>query len=86
MAAFGSVHAEFDCDTVKQRIKNALWGMFIADAMAMPVHWYYNRQAILDDFGDSGIEKYEDAPHPHPDAFFVGVGVGYGMKQVLGRG
>eukprot|EP00051_Salpingoeca_urceolata_P005800 m.77482 g.77482 ORF g.77482 m.77482 type:complete len:428 (+) comp14549_c0_seq2:295-1578(+) len=73
MAAFGSVHAEFDCDTVKQRIKNALWGMFIADAMAMPVHWYYNRQAILDDFGDSGIEKYEDAPHPHPDAFFVGM-------------
>jgi len=25
------------------RMKNALWGAFIADSIAMPVHWYYYR-------------------------------------------
>ncbi|NOR54762.1 MAG: ADP-ribosylglycohydrolase family protein [Sulfurovum sp.] len=53
------------------RLKNALWGAFIADAMAMPVHWYYQRKYIKEGF-DGGIKKYEDAPHPHPEAFMVG--------------
>jgi len=26
------------------RIAGALWGAFIADAMAMPTHWYYSLQ------------------------------------------
>lgn len=55
------------------RIKNALWGAFIADAMAMPVHWYYRRKYIKEEF-DGGITKYEDAPHPHPESFMVGMG------------
>ena len=25
-----------------KRIANALYGMLIADALAMPVHWFYN--------------------------------------------
>lgn len=54
------------------RIKNALWGAFIADAMAMPVHWYYQRKYIKEGF-DGGITKYEDAPHPHPESFMVGM-------------
>ncbi len=53
------------------RMKNALWGAFIADAMAMPVHWYYQRKYIQEGF-DGGITKYEDAPHPHPESFMVG--------------
>ncbi len=53
------------------RMKNALWGAFIADAMAMPVHWYYRRKYIREGF-DGGITKYEDAPHPHPESFMVG--------------
>ncbi len=24
------------------RIRGALWGMYIGDALAMPVHWYYD--------------------------------------------
>lgn len=28
------------------RIKNALWGAFIADSIAMPAHWYYRRKYI----------------------------------------
>lgn len=54
------------------RIKNALWGAFIADARAMPVHWYYRRKYIKEGF-DGGITKYEDAPHPHPESFMVGM-------------
>jgi ADP-ribosylglycohydrolase len=54
------------------RVKNALWGAFIADAMAMPVHWYYQRKYIKEGF-DGGIKKYEDAPHPHPESFMVGM-------------
>jgi ADP-ribosylglycohydrolase len=25
-----------------RRVANALYGMLIADALAMPVHWFYN--------------------------------------------
>ena len=54
------------------RLKNALWGAFIADAMAMPVHWYYQRKYIKEGF-EGGIQRYEDAPHPHPESFMVGM-------------
>ncbi|MDQ7042458.1 MAG: ADP-ribosylglycohydrolase family protein [Sulfurimonas sp.] len=53
------------------RIKNALWGAFIADSIAMPVHWYYQRKYIKEGF-EGGIQGYEDAPHPHPESFMVG--------------
>jgi ADP-ribosylglycohydrolase len=53
------------------RMKNALWGAFIADSIAMPVHWYYQRKYIKEGF-DGGIRWYEDAPHPHPESFMVG--------------
>ncbi len=53
------------------RMKNALWGAFIADSIAMPVHWYYQRKYIKEGF-DGGIKGYEDAPHPHPESFMVG--------------
>jgi len=36
------------------RMKNALWGAFIADSIAMPVHWYYQRKYIKYGF-DGGI-------------------------------
>ena len=39
------------------RLKNALWGAFISDAMAMPVHWYYQRKYIKEGF-EGGITKY----------------------------
>jgi len=54
-----------------QHLKNALWGIFIADAMAMPAHWYYKREYIQEGF-DGGITAYNDPPHPHPESFMVG--------------
>ncbi len=56
----------------KIRIENALWGLFISDALSMPAHWYYKREYIKRDFG--AITGYNDAPHPHPESFMVGNG------------
>ena len=57
----------------KQRLKNALWGIFISDAISMPAHWYYKRAYIREGF-DGAIKDYNDAPHPHPESFMVGGG------------
>lgn len=54
----------------KARVKNALWGLFISDAMCMPAHWYYNLESLKKDFGT--ISGYNDPPHPHPESFMVG--------------
>jgi ADP-ribosyl-[dinitrogen reductase] hydrolase len=56
----------------KQRIKNALWGLFIGDALAMPAHWYYNVDNIKRDF-DGGVTGYVAPPNPHPESFMVGM-------------
>lgn len=56
----------------RQRIRNALWGAFIGDALAMPVHWFYSPQRIREQFPE-GIGGYEAPPHPHPDAFMLGM-------------
>jgi len=32
-------------------IRGSLWGMFAADALSMPVHWYYDVGAIDSEFG-----------------------------------
>ncbi len=56
----------------KQRIRNALWGLFIGDALAMPAHWYYRVENIQRDF-NGGVTGYVDPPHPHPEAFMVGM-------------
>ena len=57
----------------KRRLKNALWGLFIGDALAMPAHWYYNLGNVVKDFG-GGLRGYVDPPHPHPESFMVGMG------------
>ena len=33
------------------RLRGALAGMFIGDALAVPAHWYYNRDELLRDYG-----------------------------------
>eukprot|EP00898_Chlorokybus_atmophyticus_P006429 jgi/Chlat1/6788/Chrsp51S00505 len=46
------------------RVRGALWGMFIADALAMPVHWYYNVDALRRDYGT--VNKYMAPKEFHP--------------------
>ncbi len=44
----------------------ALYGMYIGDALAMPVHWYYNRDALRADYG--WVTDYQAPRNPHPDS------------------
>ena len=56
----------------RRRIENALWGLFAGDALAMPAHWFYSLRNLREQF-DGGLKGYEDAPHPHPESFMVGM-------------
>lgn len=61
-----------DTQRLRRRISNALWGLFVGDALSMPVHWYYNRGNIDRDF-DGGVTGFETARHPHPESHMVGL-------------
>ncbi len=53
-------------DAIHSKIRGIISGLCIGDALAMPVHWYYNRQALSEDYG---MVKDYQAPHnPHPDS------------------
>ena len=43
-----------------------LYGLCIGDALAMPVHWYYNREALQKDYGL--VTDYMPPRNPHPDS------------------
>ena len=57
----------------RQLLQNALWSLFIGDALAMPAHWYYRVDNIRKEF-DGGIRDYQPPPHPHLESFMVGMG------------
>ncbi len=44
----------------------AVWGALIGDALAMPVHWYYDRVALRRDYGF--VREYRAPRNPHPDS------------------
>lgn len=46
--------------------KHAYQGSLIADALAMPVHWYYDRDALLADYGE--ISGFQAPKNPHHDS------------------
>ena len=45
---------------------SAFLGALVADAVAMPVHWYYDRDALDRDYGPVG--GYLAPRNPHPDS------------------
>lgn len=51
--------------TVQNRAGCA-WGSFIGDALAMPVHWYYDRAALRRDYGV--VREYLPPRNPHADS------------------
>ena len=71
---------------LREKIKNALWGAFIGDALGMPSHWYYDPDELSRDF-PSGISYYQAPPHPHPSSFLVGARYqpDVNTAQTLGR-
>jgi ADP-ribosylglycohydrolase len=48
------------------RALGALWGLFLGDALAMPVHWYYDRAALRRDYGE--VRDLLAPRNPHPDS------------------
>jgi ADP-ribosyl-[dinitrogen reductase] hydrolase len=55
--------------TRAERLRGALWGMFVGDALAMPVHWYYNIAALRHDFGV--IRDYQAPKAEHPSSIMA---------------
>lgn len=53
---------------IKSRATAALKLIYVADALSMPVHWFYNPQDIFNAF-PGGIQKFEAAPKYHPHDF-----------------
>ncbi len=51
------------------RMRGALWGMFIGDALAMPVHWYYSVSTLWQDFGQ--IRDYQAPKAHHPNSIMA---------------
>ncbi len=47
-------------------MKKAYLGSLLADALAMPAHWYYDREALRRDYGE--ISAFRAPKNPHPDS------------------
>lgn len=47
-------------------VLGAAWGSFIGDALAMPVHWYYDREALRRDY--DVVRDFLAPRNPHPDS------------------
>jgi ADP-ribosylglycohydrolase len=54
-------------ELLSQRFAAALSTLFVADALAMPVHWFYNISDIERAF-PGGLNKLEAAPDYHPSS------------------
>ena len=52
--------------TSRDQLTGLIWGAFIGDAHAMPVHWYYDRVALYRDYGV--VRDYLAPRNPHPDS------------------
>ena len=51
---------------MNEHLQNAMLGALVADAVAMPVHWYYDTAALDRDYGP--LEGYQAPRNPHPDS------------------
>lgn len=56
--------ASYDMDI--EKLTHAYIGTLRADALAMPVHWYYDRAALDRDYG--AVDRYHQPREPHPDS------------------
>lgn len=56
--------------TLNQRCQAALKLLYVADALSMPVHWFYNPLDILKTF-PGGIKQFEAPPAHHPSSIMA---------------
>ena len=71
-----------------ERLRGMLWGMFVGDALAMPVHWYYDVAALQRDFGS--VRDYQAPCDYHPNSIMSladtgAAGRGSQEGEVVGR-
>lgn len=52
--------------SLHSRVSGAIYGMYIGDALSMPVHWYYDVRRIKADFGAQGITTYREPVKKFP--------------------
>ena len=52
--------------SIKEIYKNSMLGSLAADALAMPVHWYYDTQKLDRDYGR--LTSYVAPQNPHSDS------------------
>ncbi|XP_060083094.1 uncharacterized protein LOC132562369 [Ylistrum balloti] len=57
-------------DKVQKAREATLWGMLIADALAMPVHWYYNPDDIKKGYG-GWLTGYRAPEKHHPSSILT---------------
>lgn len=48
---------------LEQRVSGAVAGLLIGDALAMPVHWYYDREALRREYGE--VRDFVAPRSPH---------------------
>eukprot|EP00898_Chlorokybus_atmophyticus_P004666 jgi/Chlat1/51/ChrspC238745S08585 len=53
-------------EDVRSRMSAALLGMFVGDALAMPVHWYYSTGLLKQDYGE--VKGYLQPKKHHPQS------------------
>ena len=76
---------QLSTESRRRRLQNALWGIFIGDALAMPAHWYYKFDNLRRAF-DGGICDYVEPPHPHLESFMVGMAYYPDIKTATDQG
>ena len=52
--------------TFNDRVAGALWGMHIADALAMPTHWFYGGERQVKQIHGGSITGYTKPPMDYP--------------------
>ena len=64
--------------TPADRLRGALWGMFVGDALAMPAHWYYDVAALQRDFGT--LRDYQAPKDFHPNSILSPASLSRGRR------
>eukprot|EP00753_Platysulcus_tardus_P017110 PLAT6282.3.p1 GENE.PLAT6282.3~~PLAT6282.3.p1 ORF type:complete len:141 (+),score=59.79 PLAT6282.3:78-500(+) len=72
---------------LRDRLRGALWGIFIADALSMPAHWFYDVRALKREYGR--IESYVAPCKYHPTSIMSlhstgGAGRGEQKGRIIG--
>lgn len=60
------MQSNYTVETILNKIKSCLWGIFIADAFTMPAHYYYDLKALKKDF--NYLSSYAKPKLKHPDS------------------